>query len=507
MTNHPTRREFLKFLGAGAAALATRQARGQAPDPSSRRGKPNILFILIDDLGYSDLGCYGNTFCETPNIDRLASEGMRFTSGYASAPICSASRAAFLTGKTPARLGFEFVTKHEGEDYESGWAERYAGRKLIPPVYTLDLPLTETTVAEALKPAGYTTGITGKWHVSAHHGHYNGWSLTHGPRQQGFDRGTETFGSHPYGYSKSEKGKFGPYEEGEYPADELTESAVEFIRRKPKHPFFLMVSHYYVHVPLGTKCKWLLGKYRAKAHGKHSSQRALYGAFIETLDHYVGQLLDALKEAGLAEDTLVVFSSDNGGHPQFAFNAPLRGSKWNLYEGGIRVPTMVRWPGVVEAGSVCDVPVAQTDLLPTFCDVARTELPAAGGDLDGKSILPVLEGRGPDAFEERNLYWHFPYYHPERTWDKCRGGIGVEDGYVSRTRPQSAIRRGRYKLIYFFEDERHELYDLVDDISEQKDLAAQIPEKAGELRQELLGYLESVNARLPQRNVAGSEAR
>ncbi len=499
MTSIPTRRDFLGGLAAGAAACALPGAGAQ---PTIRK-KPNILFILVDDMGYSDLGCYGNTFCDTPNIDRLAQQGMRFTNGYASAPICSASRAGFLTGRSPARLGFEFVTKPE-EDYAADWAKRYVGKKLIPPLFTLNLSLEERTIAEEMHAAGYTTGITGKWHVSAHHEHYLGWSPTHGPRKQGFDWGQEEFGAHPYGYAKSEKGKFGPYNEGAYEPDALTDNAIGFLKENRDNPFFLLVSHYYVHVPLGTKCKWLLDKYQSRAEGKYNKKRALYGAFVETMDHYVGQLLDALDELGLADDTLVILTSDNGGHPEFAFNAPLRGSKWNLYEGGIRVPLIARWPGRVAADTTCDPPVVSTDFMPTFCELTG-EQPCADTTLDGANVLPLLRGEKPGAFEDRSLYWHFPYYHPERTFDQCKAAIGIEDGYVSQTRPMSALRQGCYKLIYFYETETCELYDLAEDIGEQHNLAEKMPAKARAMKQNLFAYLETSNARLPKPNVTSKD--
>lgn len=466
---------------------------------SAAAEKPSILFILVDDLGYGDLACYGNAVVDTPNIDRLAREGMRFTSGYAAAPICSASRAATLTGKSPARLGFEFVTKNAA-NYGDDWAARYAGKKLVPPVYTLNLPLEEKTMAEVLGAAGYATGITGKWHVSSHHEHYLGWSPTHGPLQQGFAWGREDYGAHPYGMKKSERGKFGPYGEGEFPRDGLTENAIQFLEDHREEPFFLMVSHYYVHTPLGTRCKWLLEKYRSKVKGK----RADYAAFVETMDHYVGQLLDALDALGLAENTLVVLTSDNGGHPQFAFNTPLRGSKWNLYEGGIRVPFMVRWPRVVKADTTCAAPVVGTDLLPTFAAVAGTE--SGANDLDGTNIIAALQNGRAEALDGRAIGWHFPYYHPEKGYEKCPEKIGVEDGYVSQTRPQSAWREGSHKLLYFHEDGRCELYDLSKDPSEQHDLSAEMPEKTSTMKRALLGYLRDVKARMPQRNAEGSES-
>ncbi|HOZ46271.1 MAG TPA: sulfatase [Candidatus Hydrogenedentes bacterium] len=502
------RRAFLREVGRlGAAGLLTNFSRsGPSASAGSKKRPPNIVHILIDDMGFSDLGCYGGEFCETPRINRLAAQGMRFTNGYAAAPICSASRAAFLTGRSPARLGFEFVTKWPETDYRDGWAERYADKELVPPVYTLDLALEEVSVAEALQSAGYVTGITGKWHVSAHHERYNGWSPTHGPKQQGFDWGAETFGSHPYSYTEAEKGTFGPYEEGHFARDELTDKAIEFIREHRHEPFFLFVSPYYVHVPLGTKCRWLLDKYRAKAGGKYDERRVLYGAFVETLDHYVGQVLDALDEAGIADNTLVVFTSDNGGHPEFAFHAPLRGSKWNLYEGGVRVPWIVRWPGVVAAGSVCDAPVVGMDFMPTYCDVAGV----TGGttaDLDGMSAVPILRHGAVDSFKRRTICWHFPYYHPESGFDTCQPTIGIEDGCVSQTRPQSSIRHGDYKLIYFFETEGYELYDLAEDIGEQHNLAAEQPDVGAQLKERLFDYLGSVHARLPQRKTEAGAIR
>ena len=484
------RRTFLKQAAVASACAAT---NATAQKNSTRT--PNVLMILVDDLGYGDLGCYGNAQCETPNIDRLARQGMRFTNAYAPAPICSASRAAMLTGKTPARLNFEFVTKND-ENWEDGWADRYPNKKLIPPVYTLNLPLEEQTLAEVCKSAGYTTGITGKWHVSAHHERYLGWSPTHGPLSQGFDWGDPDFGAHPYGYDKKTRDEFGDYTEGEFPEDALTQNAIEFMGENRENPFFLLVSHYHVHTPLGTKCKWLLEKYQEKLGDDPNKKRALYAAFVETLDHYVGELLDAVDNLGLADDTLVLFISDNGGHPEFAFNAPLRGSKWNLYEGGVRVPMIARWPGVVKEGSVSDAVVSGIDFLPTIREAVGAT-GEASKEIDGTNITPALRG---ETLSDRALVWHFPYYHPESGYDKKKSKIGIEDVYISQTEPQSSIRIGHEKLIYFHEDGRCELYDLAKDTSEQNDLADSHPERATELKEMLLDYLSSVNARFPAPN-------
>ena len=473
-----------------------------------RNEKPNIILIYADDLGYSDVSCYGekygNTFTETPNLDRLASEGMKFTNAYAAAPICSPSRAALLTGKTPARLGFEFVTKYEGETFSwdsASWKMKFEDKKLICPPYTTTLPLEEETIAERLKENGYFTGMVGKWHVAPHNKIYLGWSLTHGPNQQGFDWAAETFGAHPYGYSKNDK-------KGEYPDDELTNKAIEFIGMKHQKPFFLFASHYFVHTPIDNRLDWLIDKYKEKSININEDvpERVIqYAAFVDRLDHYVGQLLDAIDANGLAENTLVIFTSDNGGHPSFAFNRPFRGSKWNLYEGGIREPFIVRWPGIVKKGTICDVPVIQMDLVPTFNEICGNKN-NSDGEIDGISILPLFKGEKIHRIEERTLVWHFPFYHPEGgEYDKAKDGIGIEDREISKTKPQSSIRKGNYKLIYFYDSNKVELYDLREDIQESNDLSQSRPGDAAKLESELFNYLNKVNARFPRRNIVCSQ--
>jgi arylsulfatase A len=430
---------------------------------------PNIVFILADDLGYSGLGCYGNTYHETPNLDRLAADGMRFTQAYSPAPICSASRIAFLTGRSPARLNFEFVTKRRKD-------KPPADTTLAQPPFTYDLPLSEISLAEALGPAGYATGFFGKWHVNEHYKRYLGYSPTHGPAQQGFGQAVEDRGSHPYAYKKRE---FGDFAEGELPEDALTQGAVDFLKSHRDERFFLYVSHYYVHDPVHTKCRWLHEKYEKKADPESPWHNPTYGAFVETLDRYVGIVLDEIDQLGLRDNTVVIFTSDNGAHPGFTSNYPLRGNKWNLYEGGIHVPMMVRWPGVVEPGSTCDVPVIGTDLMPTLCEIAETE-PAPDRPLDGVSIVPLLHEK---PIDRDTLVWHFPYYHPPQ-------------GYEGTT-PQSAIRQGDYKLLYFYEEDRTELYDLAKDPAEQHDLSRTEPERTKEIRQSLADWLDDVGARYP----------
>jgi len=463
---------------------------------------PNIVHLLIDDLGYADLGCYGGPLAETPNLDRFAAQGVRFTSAYCPSPICSPSRAAFLTGRSPARLHFETVTTNADRylDWGDALNEQYKQYPLVPPPHTLDLPLAERTVAEVLADAGYVTGMTGKWHIAAHRDNeYLAWSTTHGPARQGFQWTGETFGAHPYGYRHTRGlNKYQPHDLGEFPADELTRQAIAFIRQPRDRPFFLYLPHYYVHDPIDVPAKWAVDKYRAKAPPGTSEKRIKYAAFIEQMDHYVGQFLDALDEAGLSESTLVVITSDNGGHPEFAWNRPLRGSKWNLYEGGTRVPLLVRWPGRIEPGTTCDVPVIGMDFLPTYQQLAGARQDE-GVALDGRSILPLLLGESDAALTGRTLTWHFPYYH-SRPKTNPANPIGIEDEYISLTRPMSSIRRGDDKLVYFHEDGRVELYDLSRDIAEQHDRSAAEPALAAELRDALLRELKAANARFPRKN-------
>ena len=453
---------------------------------ASAADKPNIVFILADDLGWGDLACYGNEWFETPHLDQLAAEGVRFTNAYSPAPICSASRAAILTGKTPARLGFEFVTK----DKPGG---QTVDAPLKTPPFTLNLPLEEETIAERLGADGYRTAFFGKWHINQHFKRYLGWSPTHGPKAQGFAFAEEDFGAHPYSYWNRKKQRtFLDLPEGELPKDTMNERAAAFIRGEHEQPFFLMVSHFHVHTPVHTRAKWLHDRYFAKLPADHPRREKLahYGAMVTTLDTLVGDLMRALDEAGLRDDTLVVFTSDNGGHPGYAGNAPLRGSKWNLYEGGIRVPMIARWPGEIAPGSVRDQAVAGTDLFATFADEAE--------HFDGRSLRPLL-GDGNDKPQPRPLFWHFPYYHPERGYAEAPAEIGVNDGVTSQTRPVSAIRDGDWKLLRLYESGRDELYDLASDPGESNDLAKAEPEVTQRLGGKLDDYLEEVDARLPTR--------
>ncbi len=467
-----TRRAFVQSMGTvGAAASLPYWLQGRNEFAGS---KPNIVLIWVDDLSWADVGAYGSRFCETPNLDRFAAQGMRFTDGYAPSPICSASRAAVLTGQSPARLHFEFVSKPRG------WTH-FENSKLVEPPVTADLPLEAITFAEALKPAGYRTGCVGKWHLTQSNDRYLGYGATHGPAQQGFDYAAEDRGAHPYTY---EAQTFGDFADGEFPHDATTANAIRFLKADAKSPFLLYFSNYYPHRPVHTKCKWLYDKYKAKAQlmGIDSEKRIMYGAFVEMMDHYIGQFLKALDDLGLGENTIVFFTSDNGGNPEDTSNHPLRGNKWMLYEGGIREPFMVRWPGRIRTGSVSHEPVIATDLFPTFCDLAGID-PLGLGPLDGMSLLPLLQSPS-STLNREDLIWHFPNYHPPK-------------GYAG-TSPCSAIRHRDFKLIYTYEDERSELYNLAHDIGETRDLAQELPDMRTQLQTALFAYLSSVDARLPK---------
>jgi arylsulfatase A len=453
--------------------------------------RPNVVLILADDLGWRDLRCTGNPWHDTPNLDRLAAQGTRFTRAYAPAPICSASRAAILTGRSPARLGFEFVVKDPS-------SKPPTGLPLAPPPYPRELPLSEITLAELLHPSGYATGFFGKWHLNQHAGTYLSWSATHGPLQQGFAEGAGDFGAHSYGDPARPTGEQGPFAKGDHGRDALTEKAVAFLRTHRHQPFYLHLSHYFVHDPIRTRAQWLVEKYAARLPPGADPRRAAYAAMVEVLDHLTGEVLRALDELGLAENTIVVFTSDNGGHPQYSANGPLRGGKWNLHEGGLRVPFLVRWPGRVRAGATSDAPLVGTDLLPTLCHAAGVPLPA-GVTLDGRDLLPLWLGEAA-ADSDREFIWHFPYYHPEgAAYGRALPHIGTDDFAVSRTQPQSAILAGPWKLIHDYETGRDQLFDLDRDPGEQADLAESRPDRARAMRARLEASLLAAGARRPTR--------
>lgn len=456
---------------------------------------PNILLIYVDDLGYGDLASYGNKWIETPNLDQLAKQGMSFTQAYAPAPLCSPSRAALLTGKEVARLGFEFVTKFPKDEYtwsDQAWIDKFKGLPLIPPPYTLNLPLEEETIAETLKGQGYETALVGKWHVAAHNKVYKGWSETHGPKQQGFDWAYETFGTHPYSKKEQEI----QVKDGVYPRDELTEKTIEFLKLPHRSPFFLMSSFYFVHTPLKKNIPWLYSKYQKQLPKETSEDVIHYAVNVDLMDHYIGEILQAVRKAGIEESTMVVFSSDNGGNPDVADNGGFRGSKWNLYEGGIRIPMIVSWPGQIKGGISSDEMVSQLDFMPTFMDVAGG--PAKSKAWDGQSLTPLLLGKGKWN-QNRTLSWNFPYYHPEGDeYLKTPDVIGINDGHKTQTKPHAAWRKGKYKLVYYYENQKAELYDLEKDPAESQNLGEIQPAVRDQLFKELQNHFKKVNARSPK---------
>lgn len=439
------------------------------------QARPNILMILVDDMGWTDLGCQGSTYYKTPNIDRLAAQGMRFTDAYAS-PTCSPTRASIMTGKKPARL---HLTNPLGEWNPEPKSPRERGKdwpwnKYIEPLQVRELSLSEITIAERLRDAGYATAMFGKWHLGG-----KGFE----PEKQGFEL---NIGGGAYPYPKS---YFSPYKmndvisdgpPGEYLTDRLTDEAIKFIKSPRSNPFFVYLAHYAVHDPLQAKAD-LIARYEKTSDPSNPQNNPEYAAMIDSLDQGVGKVMDALKSSGQDQNTIMVFVSDNGGvihtfggNEKVTSNLPLRSGKGTLWEGGVRVPMIVRWPGVVAPGSVCSTPVMSPDFYPTFCEVAGA--PVKTGDdteLDGESLIPLLNN--PNATLKRTaLCWLYP--HNNEFTDAC-----------------SSIRKGNMKLIRFYGGPV-KLFNLKDDIEESNDLAAQYPELAAELGLQLEKWLNHVGA-------------
>ena len=437
--------------------------------------KPNIVFILADDLGYTDLACYGSRFYETPNIDRLAGQGMRFTDGYTCGPNCQPTRAALMSGQYMPRTGVYTVGSIERFDWRS--------RPLRPVDNVTQLPLEKITIAQSLKRAGYATGMFGKWHL--------GNAGAHHPGKRGFDEAIESSGVH-FDFKTDPPVDYPP---GQYLADFLTGKAEDFIRRHQAGPFFLYLPHFGVHSPHQAKPE-LIAKFkgRAPAGGHHDPA---YAAMIYSVDESVGRIVRLLEELKLVENTLVIFASDNGGVGGYeregikaangiTDNAPLRGGKGMLYEGGIRVPYIFRWPGKIAKGTVCAEPINSVDLYPTLLEIAGAERPA-NYPLDGVSYVKLLTAEGQGKLERDAIYWHFPGY------------LGAGQGSW-RTTPAGAIRAGDWKLVEFFEDNHVELYNLRDDLSEKQNLAAAQPAKAWELHEKLATWRAALQAPMPTKN-------
>lgn len=446
----------------------------------------NVVFFLVDDLGQRDLGCYGSTFYETPNIDRLAREGALFTDAYAACPVCSPTRAAIMSGQWPQRTG---ITDYIGAPRTPEEWKR--NTLLLPAPYSDRLALDSPTLAKTMKAAGYATFFAGKWHLGP-----EGWW----PENQGFDHnlgGVDRGG--PYGGKRY----FSPYEnprlangpEGEHLPDRLASETAKFIQESKDKPFFAYFSFYSVHTPLMAREDLRL-KYEEKRQrlslqekwGREAErdvrlvqEHAVYAAMVEAMDLAVGKVLAKLDELDLAKNTLVIFTSDNGGLSTSegwpTSNLPLRGGKGWMYEGGIREPLLIRWPGIAKPGSKIETPVSSPDFLPTLVEAAGAKPAEKPGD--GISLAPLLRG---EAAPDRALYWHYPHYGNQ-------GGA-----------PSAAIRRGDWKLIEWFEGSRIELFHLKEDLGEKNDLAAKEPERVKAMLADLRSWQKDVGAKLPTPN-------
>lgn len=445
---------------------------------AQRSSPPNIVFILADDLGWKDLGCYGNLFNETPNLNKLASKGIRFNQAYAACPVCSPTRASILTGKYPARLKLtNYITGNRVDNNSS----------IIPPKWKPYLDTAEITLPELLKSKGFVTGMVGKWHLHAK----DSTSLRYqGPWGQGFDysRMIGKNGLDYYNYSIL-RGGTDPVEFEDngtvYLTDKLTEYGVEFIKSNAKKPFFLYLAYSAPHVMLVPRAD-KLGKYLQKYNRIGGGYNPSYGCMVESIDDGVGQIIQTLKDKGLLENTIIVFTSDNGGlgmpelGPTPTTNEPLKKWKGHTYEGGIRVPAIVSWLGTIPEGKVSDTYYSSIDYLSTFCEIVGIkELPA---NTDGKSVWPLFLNPANTELCNRPVFWHFPHFSNQ---------MG---------RPSGAVRLGDYKLVEQYEDQKIELYNLASDVSEEKDLSVVEPFKTKELYKLLSDWRIQVNAQMPLPN-------
>lgn len=458
-----------KLLGVCAALLAG-FAGAQASTP------PNIVLILADDLGWMDVGANGSTYYQTPAIDQLAREGVRFTDAYSACAVCTPTRAALLTGRYPARI---LMTNWTPDGRWNPHSPMREGR------FVRDLPLEEITIAEALREAGYRNVSIGKWHLGG-----PPFSM---PEHHGFDIniGGSAHGA-PGSYFYPYQGNwnipttelttrwrvFEDGEEGEYLTDRLTDEAVKFIHENKDRPFFLYLPHYAPHTPIEAKPE-MVAKYEAIPEDQRQGDPT-YAAMVESLDESVGRIMDTLRELDLDDNTVVIFYSDNGGHWRWTDHAPLRGHKGTYWEGGIRVPFIIRWPGVAEPGRVVSEVVTSMDLYPTLLTAAGQPL-RPSQHLDGLDLTPLLDGSG--ALNRKSIFWHFPHYNNHR-----------------ETAPSGAIRRGDWKLIETFDPPMFELYNLAVDIGETNNLYKEKPDIARSLLLEMKAWREEVRADMMQPN-------
>jgi len=485
------RREFLAVVGAGAAAAALPRWLAAAEAAPAR--KPNVLFILADDLGWRDTSLYGSTFYETPNVERLAKRGMMFMQAYAANPLCSPTRASIQTGLWPARIGITAPACHLPEEkFEETVAERGPpSTKVLHCASATRLKLEYYTLAEALHDAGYRTGHFGKWHLGQE---------PYDPLHQGYDvdvphwGGPGPAGSYVAPWKFPAKLKF-TGQPGEHIEDRMASEAAKFLKENKDRPFFMTYWCFSVHAPWDAK-KEYIEKYRAKADPRSPQRCPVYGAMVQSMDEAVGRLLGTLDELGLADNTIIVFFSDNGGvhfhqigDAPVTSNAPLRGGKATIYEGGTREPCLVVWPGQVKPGSKSDAVIQSIDFYPTILDMLGLA-PKQGLKFDGTSIVPVL--RGAATLPREAIFCHFPHATP------ATGQL-----------PAVYVRKGEWKLIRFFHDgpnfaHRYELYNLKTDVSETTNLADDMPDRVKELDALIEKFLKDSGAVLPKPNPAYS---
>lgn len=449
---------------------------------NQEEGPPNILFIMVDDLGWSDLSYNGSEVYESPHVDQLAAEGMTFTDFYAGGPVCSPTRASILTGKYTARTGITTYLLYPERDAEH---------------VTPHLPVEEFTLAEALKEQQYSTAYFGKWHLGYSQEHWAAnqgfevalggmdlpwaWEIAHpGLTAPDVDRAkghTRFFSPHHLTFMEN-----GP--DGEYLSDRLTNETIQFIKKNRKHPFFAFLSFHTVHTPLQAKDE-VVDRFKKKIermgmdtltepvkNEKQYQNNPNYAAMVYHMDENVGRLIDSLKSYGLEKKTVIIFTSDNGGKGSVTSNLPLKGMKHNLDEGGIRIPTIVKWPGKIEAGSTCDVPLITNDFYPTILDLAEVAQ-RPDQHVDGLSFADILL-QGKSEIQREAIYWHYPH-----------------------SRMEGAVRKGDHKLVYYYETGQSHLYNLKDDIGEQHDLSEEKQELSEELEGMLKQWLVEVNAKFP----------
>lgn len=430
--------------------------------------KPNIILMNIDDMGWRDVGFMGSEYYETPNLDALAAEGMIFTQAYASASNCAPSRACMMSGQWTPRHGIYTVNNSD--------RGKSKNRKLIPTKNNTILGDENYILAEALKDAGYITCHAGKWH------------LNDDPTTQGFDVNIGgTHAGHPSSYYPPYKNvPLDASEKGEYLTNLIMDKVLEFLDTVGEEPFFLNYSPYAVHGPYHP-FRQLLPKYNDKQEW-NGQGHAKYATMVENLDTQIGRLIKFMDESGKMDNTLIIFTSDNGGVYKISKQWPLRAGKGSYYEGGIREPMFVYWKGQIVAGSVCDAPVSNLDFYPTLLEIANNGLDS-DNQLDGQSLLPLLTGK--ETSMDRPLFWHFPIY--------LQGGNEETQDKLFRTRPGSAIRFGNWKLIEYFENNELELYNLTEDVGEKNNLAGSNPEKLDELKKMLDEWRQNVGAPVPDK--------